>query len=92
MRLCFAGSILCPQKTGSKFDPWQRKKDLNPINMKKGKALTVLVLVLEIASITILHAVKINQSEKTSAKEVSKSASEVVGSRPKTAYSLAAFK
>ena len=92
MRLCFAGSILCPQKTGSKFDPWKRKKDLNPINMKKGKALTLLVLVLEIASITILHAVKINQSEKTSAKEVSKSASEVVGSRPKTAYSLAAFK
>jgi hypothetical protein len=84
---------LCPQKKGSKFDPWKRKKDLNPINiMKKGKALTLLVLVLEIASITILHAVKINQSEKTSAKEVSKSASEVVGSRPKTAYSLAAFK
>ena len=93
MRLCFDGSILCPQKTGSKFDPWQRKKDLNPINiMKKGKTLTVLVLVVEIASITILHAVKINQSEKTAAKEVSKSASEVVGSRPKTAYSLAAFK
>ena len=60
--------------------------------MKKGKTLTVLVLVVEIASITILHAVKINQSEKAAAKEVSKSASEFVGSRPKTAYSLAAFK
>ena len=60
--------------------------------MKKGKALTVLVLVLEIASITILHAVKINQSEKSVAKEVSRSASEVVGSRPKTIYSLAVFK
>ena len=67
---------------------------MNPIKliMKKGKTLTVLVLVLEIASITILHAVKINQTEKTSNKEVSKSASEVVGSRPKIIYSLAAFK
>jgi hypothetical protein len=60
--------------------------------MKKGKALTVLVLVLEIASITILHAVKINQSEKAAAKEVSRSASEVVGAKPKTVYSLAVFK
>ena len=58
--------------------------------MKKGKALTVLVLVLEIASITILHAVKINQSEKAAAKEVSRSASE--GAKPKTVYSLAVFK
>ena len=60
--------------------------------MKKGKTLTVLVLVVEIASITILHAVKINQSERTAAKEVSKSASEVAGSKPKTVYSLAVFK
>ena len=60
--------------------------------MKKGKTLTVLVLVVEIASITILHAVKINQSEKTASKEVSKSASEVAGSKPKTVYSLAVFK
>ena len=60
--------------------------------MKKGKTLTVLVLVVEIASITVLLAVKINQSEKAAAKEVSKSASEVVGSRPKSAYSLASFK
>ena len=36
--------------------------------MKKGKSLTVLVLVLEIAFIAVLHAVKINQSEKTAAK------------------------
>jgi hypothetical protein len=94
LRLCFAGSILCPQKTGSKFEPWKRKKEtLNPINiMKKGKTFTVLVLVVEIASITILHAVKINQSEKAAAKEVSKSASEVAGSKPKTVYSLASFK
>jgi hypothetical protein len=60
--------------------------------MKKGKTLTVLVLVVEIASITILHAVKINQSEKTAAKEVSKSASEVAGSKAKAVYSLASFK
>ncbi len=60
--------------------------------MKKGKTLTVLVLVVEIASITILHAIKINQSEKTAAKEVSKSASEVAGSKSKAVYSLASFK
>jgi hypothetical protein len=60
--------------------------------MKKGKTLTVLVLVVEIASITILHAVKINQSEKAAAKEVSKSASEMAGSKQKSAYSLAVFK
>jgi hypothetical protein len=61
--------------------------------MKKGKTLTVLVLVVEIASITILHAVKFNQTEKAAAKEASRSAaSEVVGSKPKSVYSLAAFK
>ncbi len=42
--------------------------------MKKGKTLTVLVLVVEIASITILHAVKFNQTEKAAAKEASRSA------------------
>ncbi len=65
--------------------------------MKKGKTLTVLVLVVEIASITILHAVKISQagikeSERAAVKEVSRSASEVAGSRQKSAFSLAVFK
>jgi len=43
--------------------------------MKKGKSLTVLVLVLEIAFIAVLHAVKINQSEKTAAKEINRNSS-----------------
>lgn len=41
--------------------------------MKKGKTLTALVLVLEIATIAVLHAVKISQSEKTAGKEISRS-------------------
>jgi len=61
--------------------------------MKKGKFLTALVLVLEIASITVLHAVKISQSEKTASKEISKNASpEPVDAKPKPTYSLASFR
>ena len=60
--------------------------------MKKGKTLTALVLVLEIASITVLHAVKINHSEKTASKETSKSATpEPVDAKQRTNYSLASF-
>ncbi len=40
--------------------------------MKKGKTLTVLVLVLEITTIAVLHVVKIEKSEKTVKKEVSR--------------------
>ena len=59
--------------------------------MKKGKTLTVLVLVLEIASITVLHAVKINH--KSASKELSKNLnSEQPESRSKSTYSLAVFK
>ncbi len=59
--------------------------------MKKGKTLTALVLVLEIASITVLHAVKINH--KSVGKELSKNVnSELPDSRSKSTYSLAAFK
>ena len=58
--------------------------------MKKGKTLTALVLVLEIVSITVLHAVKLNQSEKTVGKEVSKVLTPE--SRPRSTYSLAVFK
>ncbi len=55
--------------------------------------MTVLVLVVEIASIIILHAVKITQSEKTAAKEaIRNSAVEVSDSRQKGTYSVAAFK
>jgi hypothetical protein len=72
-----------------------RRKHLNPIhyNMKKGKTLTALVLVLEIASIAVLHAVKINQTEKTVSKEVSRNVNpEPMDSRVKPTYSMAAFK
>lgn len=59
----------------------------------KGKTLTGLVLVVEIASIAILHAVKINHSEKT-AKEFTRTvpASEALDTRAKPAISLAALK
>jgi hypothetical protein len=61
--------------------------------MKKGKTLTVIVLALEIATITILHAVKINQSEKAVNKEISRNASaEQADSRTQSTYSLAVFK
>ena len=68
------------------------RKALNPIHytMMKGKTLTALVLVLEIASIAVLHAVKINQTEKSVSKEISKSVNpEPMDSHAKTTYSLA---
>ena len=46
-----------------------RRITLIQFTMKKGKTLTVLVLVVEIASIVVLHAVKISQSEKIASKE-----------------------
>jgi len=61
-------------------------------NMKKGKTLTVLVLAIEIASIIILHAVKINQSEKTAGKEVNRNSQAEIENHPKASYSLASFK
>ena len=61
--------------------------------MQKGKTLTLLVLAVEIASIVILHAVKINQSEKTAAKEaIHNNAADVSDTHQKATYSLAAFK
>ncbi|HEV3412457.1 MAG TPA: hypothetical protein VG101_08260, partial [Puia sp.] len=61
--------------------------------MKKGKTLTAIVLVLEIASITILHAVKISQSEKTASKEISKNTpQEPVDAKQRPPYTLAAFR
>jgi hypothetical protein len=61
--------------------------------MKKGKTLTALVLVLEIATIAILHAVKINQLEKIPNKEVSRNIqSEPTDSKQGSTYSLAVFK
>lgn len=60
--------------------------------MKKGKTLTALVLVLEIASITILHAVKISQ-EKAASKEITKNTpSEPVDAKQRPTYSLASFR
>jgi hypothetical protein len=61
--------------------------------MKKGKTLTALVLVLEIATIAILHAVKINQLEKVSNKEISRNIqNEPMDSKQGSTYSLAVFK
>lgn len=64
--------------------------------MKKGKNLTALVLVLEIASIVVLHAIKINQTEKapTAGKEVSRNgaATQQAYTRVRATYSLASFK
>ncbi|HVU95684.1 MAG TPA: hypothetical protein VHE34_10695 [Puia sp.] len=59
----------------------------------KGKTLTGIVLVVEIASIAILHAVKINHTEKT-AKEFSRSqpAAEAMDNRAKPAITLAVLK
>ena len=59
----------------------------------KGKTLTAIVLVIEIVSISILHAVKINQTEKSAAKEISRNSdSEALDSRPKSALSFATLK
>jgi hypothetical protein len=61
--------------------------------MKKGKTLTAFVLVIEIASIAVLHAVKLNRTEKNAGKEISRNANpEPMESRSKPTYSLAAFK
>lgn len=61
--------------------------------MKKGKTLTLLVLAVEIASIVVLHAVKINHTEKAAIKEVSRnSAPEQADSRTQASYSLALFR
>ena len=61
--------------------------------MNKGKTLTVLVLVVEIASIVILHAVKLNQTEKSAVKQaVRNSAAEVSDTHQQPTYSVAAFK
>jgi len=59
----------------------------------KGRTLTGLVLVIEIASISVLHAVKINKSDRTAAKEITRNMpSEVTDSRVKPAISLAILK
>jgi hypothetical protein len=43
--------------------------------MKRGKASALIVLVVEIATIAVLHAVKINQSEKIENKDMGKTIS-----------------
>ena len=61
--------------------------------MKKGKTLTAIVLILEIATITILHAVKISHSEKTATKEITRNTpAEPSEVKPKASYSLASFR
>ena len=62
--------------------------------MKKGKNPNMLVLALEIAAIIVLHAVKINQTEKmANNKEISRNAASTQGdSKMKSAYTFTAFK
>ncbi len=62
--------------------------------MNKGKTLTVFVLIIEIASIVILHAVKLNHAEKTAAKEsIRNSSVDMPDSRQKPSFTtLASFK
>ena len=51
--------------------------------MKKGKTTTLVVLAVEILTITVLHAVKLSHSEKlTSAREVSKNVSSQPENQP----------
>ncbi|HEV2353365.1 MAG TPA: hypothetical protein VGR89_03935 [Puia sp.] len=60
--------------------------------MKKGKTLTALVLVLEIATISVLHAIKISQSEKTAAKAITRNNTpEPLDAKPHATYTLAAI-
>jgi hypothetical protein len=61
--------------------------------MKKGNTLTIFVLALEITTIAVLHAVKINHSEKVTNKEISRNNSaEQPDGRARPTYSLAVFK
>jgi hypothetical protein len=65
--------------------------------MKKGKTTTLVVLAVEILTITVLHAVKLSHSEKlTSAREVSKNVSSQSenqeDSRSGSTFSLASYR
>jgi hypothetical protein len=61
--------------------------------MKKGKSSALILLIIEIATITVLHAVKINHSGKTASKELSK---DIYSAQPETktgsAFSVALYK
>lgn len=61
--------------------------------MKKGNSATLILLIVEIAAITVLHAVKINQTGKSANKGNTKSIySSQPDSKIRTAYSLAVYK
>jgi hypothetical protein len=62
--------------------------------MKKGKAPALIVLAVEIVTIAVLHAVKINQSEKIANKDMGKTISVMQPeSRARDAgFSLAVYK
>jgi hypothetical protein len=69
------------------------KKTLNPRVTMKGKTATAIVLLLEIASIAILHTVKIIHTERNTVKEASRSVpGEAMDSRQKSTFSMTAFK
>ena len=62
--------------------------------MKKGKNRTMLVLALEIAAIVVLHAVKLNQTEKmaTNKENTQNQVSAQTSPRVSPTFSLAALK
>ena len=69
------------------------KKSKSNLTMKKGNTLTLLVLALEITTIVVLHALRINHSEKAVNKEISRNISaDQPDSRSRSTYSLAVFK
>jgi hypothetical protein len=61
--------------------------------MKKGKSSTLILLIVEIATITVLHAVKINHSGKPGSKEMGKN---IYSSQPESkmgsTFSIALYK
>jgi hypothetical protein len=60
--------------------------------MQKGKSLTLVVLVLEIAFIAVLHTVKITHSEKAATKEMSRNNSaETLEIHQKPPFALAKY-
>jgi hypothetical protein len=62
--------------------------------MKKGKNPTLFVLALEIAAIVVLHAVKLNQNEKSAGnKETTKNAAgQQPDSKMRSSVTLASFR
>jgi hypothetical protein len=83
------------------INPYRKSLKSSNSIMKQGKKnLTLVVLALEIATIVILHAIKINQSERPTmatekeavSKEVSRNAAVHAYTRLRSSYTLASLK